>query len=43
MQNIYELLDRLFSIARPRKLLYLAIGTSLEQEKSRIFAVHSKT
>lgn len=29
MQNIFELLDRLFSIARPRKLLYLAIGTSM--------------
>lgn len=27
MQNVYDVVDRLFRIARPRKVLYLAVGT----------------
>lgn len=32
MQNIFDYVDRLFSIVRPRRLFYLAIGASTLQK-----------
>lgn len=44
MQNVYEVVDRLFLIARPRKVLYLAVGEYIVASplfsKPHSFAMH---
>ena len=40
MENIFEYVDRLFSIVRPRKVFYLAIGTLFEAPKMPFLITH---